>query len=80
MLSSLTSFSKLQLDKKRKLAALTDALVAGVTHVLRLVLGRQLAEADPLAAFPKQVICDHYPVAARSMPEVWGWGEAWSES
>lgn len=32
-LSSLSAFSKLQLDRKRKLAALTDALVTGITHV-----------------------------------------------
>lgn len=48
--------------------------------VLRLVLGRQLVAGGPLAAFPKQVICDHYPAAARTMPEVWGWNEAWQES
>lgn len=47
---------------------------------LQLVLGRQLVEGDPLTAFPKQVICDHYPAAARAMPEVWGWGDAWHES
>jgi hypothetical protein len=46
---------------------------------LKLVLGRQLVEGDPLAAFPKQVICDHYPAAASTMPEVWGWGGGWHE-